>query len=246
VVLASTGRKQVGEVGPVAEERDFDERLAAIARELVNEPDTQHTLQRIVELAAANLDGEVYASVSLVRQRRQVQTPASSDERAARADQLQYEANQGPCLDAIWEQDTFQIDDMTTEQRYPDWARRVAEQTGIRSSLSLQLFTNADSLGALNLYSPQLRSFDAETRGEGLAFAAQAAVALRSAQNEQHLRTAIASHNLIGQAQGILMERFKMTAERAFAVLARASQDTNVKLRDVAQRLIDTRETPGR
>lgn len=231
---------------PVAEERDFHERLAAIARELAHEPDMPHTLQRIVELAAANLDGEIYASISLVQPRQQVQTPASTDERATRADQLQYEANQGPCLDAIWEQDTFQIDDMTTEQRYPDWARRVAEETGIRSSLSLQLFTNADSLGALNLYSPQPRGFDAEIRGEGLAFAAQAAVALRSARKDQHLRAAMASHNLIGQAQGILLERFTVTAEQAFAVLSRASQDTNIKLRDVAQRLIDTVENPGR
>jgi ANTAR domain/GAF domain len=230
----------------VAEERDFDERLAAIARELVNEPDMQQTLQRIVELAAANLDREVYGSVSLVRHRRQVQTPASSDERATRADQLQHELGEGPCLDAIWEQDTFQIDDMTTEQRYPDWARRVAQETGIRSGLSLQLFTNADSLGALNLYCPQPRGFDPETRGEGLAFAAQAVVALRSAENEQHLRAAMASHKLIGQAQSVLMERFKVTAERAFTVLARASQDTNVKLRDVAQRLIDTGESSGR
>ena len=87
---------------PVTEERDFHERLAAIARELAHEPDMPHTLQRIVELAAAHLDGEVYASISLVRQRRQVDTPASTDERATRADQLQYEANQGPCLDAIW------------------------------------------------------------------------------------------------------------------------------------------------
>ena len=230
----------------MAEERDFDERLAAIARELVDEPDMPHTLQRIVELAAANLDGEVYASVSLVQQRQQVPTPASTDERATRADQPQYEANQGPCLDAIWELDTFQIDDMTTEQRYPDWARRVAEETGIRSSLSLQMFTNEDSLGALNLYSPQPEAFDAGTRGEGLAFAAQAAVALRSARKEQHLRAGMVLDNLIGQAQGILMERFKVTAEQAFAVLSRPSQDTNTKLRDVAQRLIDSGETPGR
>jgi transcriptional regulator with GAF, ATPase, and Fis domain len=246
VVLASIGQEQAGEMESVAEERDFHERLAAIARELAHESDMPHTLQRIVELAAVHLDGEVYASISLVRQRRQVDTPASSDERATRADQLQYEANQGPCLDAIWEQDTFQIDDMTTERRYPDWARRVAEETGIRSSLSLQLFTNEDSLGALNLYSPQPEGFDPETRGEGLAFAAQAAVALRSAKNEQHLRAAMATRNLIGQAQGILMERFKVTAEQAFTVLARVSQESNIKLRDVAQRLIDTRETPGR
>ena len=90
------------------------------------------------------------------------------------------------------------------------------------------------------------QGFDPETRSEGLAFAAQAVVALRSAGNEQHLRAAMASHKLIGQAQSVLMERFKVTAERAFTVLARASQDTNVELRDVAQRLIDTGESPGR
>jgi hypothetical protein len=90
-----------------------------------------------------------------------VQTPAASDEWATRADQLQYELGEGPCLDAIWQQDTLQIDDMTTEQRYPDWARRVAEQIGIRSSLSLQLFTNEDSLGALT---PTPRSSGASTR----------------------------------------------------------------------------------
>jgi hypothetical protein len=237
---------QAREGSAVAEERDFGERLAAIARELVHEPDMQHTLQRIVELAAADLDGEVYASVSLVGRRQQVDTAAASDERAARADQLQYELGEGPCLDAIWAQDTVQIDDMTTEHRYPAWSWRVAEEIGIRSSLSLQLFTNEDGLGALNLYAPQPRGFDAETRGAGLAFAAQAAVVLRSAQNEQHLRAAMATRTLIGQAQGILMERYKMTAEQAFAVLSRVSQQTNVKLRDVAQRLIDTGETPGR
>ena len=107
------------------------------------------------------------------------------------------------------------------------------------------MFTNEDRLGALNLYAPKPRGFDAESRGEGLAFAAQAAVALRSAQNEEHLRAAMATRNLIGQAQGILMERFKLTAEQAFAVLSRISQQSNVKLRDVAQRLIDTGETPA-
>lgn len=230
------------------EDRDFDERLAAIARELVNEPDMQHTLQRIVEAAAQNLDGEVWASVSLVTHRREVDTPASSDDRATRADQLQYELAEGPCLDAIWERETFRIDDMTTEDRYPRWTRAVAEEIGIRSSLSLQLFIDADqhSLGALNLYSPRPAAFDAETCGEGLAFAAQAAVALRSAQTEQHLRTAMVTRSMIGMAQGILMERLKITPDQAFGVLSRLSQERNEKLRVVARRLVDTGEIPGR
>ena len=227
--------------------RDFDERLASIARELLNEPDVQHTLQRVVEAAAENLGPEMWVSVSLVTQRREIETPATSDHRAARADQLQYELRQGPCLDAIWEQETFQIDDMTADERYPRWSKAVSEQTDIRSSLSLQLFTDEqqNSLGGLNLYSPQPHAFDPETRGEGLAFAAQAAVALRSAQTEEHLRTAMATRTLIGQAQGILMERLQITPDQAFGVLSRLSQQTNVKLREVAARLVDTGEIPS-
>jgi GAF domain-containing protein len=230
----------------MAEHRDFEERLAAIARNLVNEPDAQHTLQRVVELAAENLDGQLWASISLVHARRHVDTPASSDPRAEHADQLQYDLSQGPCLDAIWEHETFQIDDLTTDDRYPAWARRVAAETGIRSSLSLQLYTNENSLGALNLYSPEPHAFDPETRGEALAFAAQAAVAVRSAQTEEHLRTAMATRNLIGQAQGIMMERYKLTAHQAFTLLNRVSQESNIKLREVARRLTETGETPER
>ena len=231
----------------MSEMSDFNERLAAIARELVNEPDMQHTLQGVVEAASQNLDGEVWASVSLVKQRREVQTPAVSDDRAGRADQLQYELEEGPCLDAIWEQETFQIDDMGADERYPRWTRAVAEQTGIRSSLSLQLFTDAEqnSLGGLNLYSPQPGAFDAETRAEALAFAAQAAVALRSAQTEENLRSGMATRNLIGMAQGILIERLRLTPDQAFAVLSRLSQESNTKLRDVARRLVETGEIPG-
>jgi GAF domain-containing protein len=232
----------------MSEMSDFNERLATIARELVGEPDMQATLQRVVEAAAHNLDGEVWASVSMVQRHREVQTPAVTDDRAGRADRLQYEMEQGPCLDAIWERETFGIDDMTTDERYPRWARAVAEQTGIRSSLSLQLFTDAEqeSLGALNLYSPEPGAFDEETRGEALAFAAQAAVALRSAQTEEHLRSAMATRTLIGQAQGILMERLKITPDQAFAVLSRMSQQSNVKLRELARRLVETGEMPGR
>jgi GAF domain-containing protein len=231
----------------MSEMSDFNERLARIARELVSEPDMQHTLQGVVEAAAQNLDGEVWASVSLVKDRREVQTPAASDDRADRADQLQYELEEGPCLDAIWEQETFQIDDMSADERYPRWTRAVAEQTGIRSSLSLQLFTDAEqnSLGGLNLYSPQPGAFDAETRAEALAFAAQAAVALRSAQTEENLRSGMATRNLIGMAQGILIERLRLTPDQAFAVLSRLSQESNTKLRDVARRLVQTGEIPG-
>ena len=207
----------------------------------------QATLKRMVADAARTLDGAVYASVSLVLQRRQVETPVYSDDRALRADQLQYERGVGPCLDAVWHQDAYHIDDLTAEPRYVDWSRRVVAETGIRSSLSLQLFTDPDSvvsLGALNLYSPQPRSFDPDTRAEAVALAAHAAIALQSAQTEAHLRSGMVTRTVIGQAEGILMERLKITADQAFGVLSRLSQQSNVKLRDVARNLVGTGEIP--
>jgi transcriptional regulator with GAF, ATPase, and Fis domain len=248
----STGKLVVvvGDVrGQVPDGQEFSALLGSVARELLAEPDVQQTLQRAVELAAEHLtsgdrNGEVYASVSLVRERRQIETAASSDERATRADQLQYELKQGPCLDAIWEHETFQIQDLTTDQRYPEWSRRVVQDTGIRSSLSFQLFASGDSLGALNLYSPEVAGFNEEDRVEGLMFAAHAAVALKSAQTEEQLRSAITTRTLIGQAQGILMERYKIPPDRAFEVLRRVSQHVHVKLR--ALHLVETGETPGR
>jgi len=121
----------------VTEQDSFNVRLAAIARALLHEPDVQATLKRTVADAAATLDGALYASVSLVLHRRQVETPVYTDDRALWTDQLQYELGQGPCLDAVWEQDTFGIDDLSTEPRYGEWGRRVVAETGIRSSLSL-------------------------------------------------------------------------------------------------------------
>ena len=231
----------------MTEQDSFNERLAAIARALLHEPDVQATLKRTVTDAAATLDGAVFASVSLVLRRRQVETPVFTDERARWADQLQYELGQGPCLDAVWVQDTFYIDDLTTESRYGDWGRRVVADTGIRSSLSLQLFTDPDaviSLGSLNLYSQQPRSFDPDTRAEAVAFAAHAAIALEGAQTEAHLRSGLVTRTVIGQAEGILMERLKITANQAFGLLSRLSQQSNVKLREVARNLVQTGEFP--
>ena len=231
----------------MTEEDSFNERLAAIVRALLHQPDVQATLKQTVADAAATLDGAVYASVSLVLRRRQVETPVYTNDRALWTDQLQYELGAGPCLDAVWHQDTFHIDDLATEPRYVDWSRRVVAETGIRSSLSLQLFTDpaaAISLAALNLYSPQPRSFDPNARAEAVAFAAHAAIALESAQTEAHLRSGLVTRTIIGQAEGILMERLKITADQAFGVLSRLSQQSNVKLRDVARNLVETGEIP--
>jgi GAF domain-containing protein len=220
---------------------DFGSVLAEVARGLTGQGDLKHTVQRMVDLAAEHLDGEIVASVSLVRARNQVETPASSDPRAERADALQYELGEGPCLDAIWEHETFQIEDMETEQRYPRWATRVIEETGLRSSLSYQLFIGDNTLGALNLYAVEPHAFDDDDRADGLLFAAHAAAALQAAVSDENLRSALMYRLVIGQAQGILMERHHITAQMAFDLLRRISQRSNVKLREVAQEVVEGR-----
>jgi AmiR/NasT family two-component response regulator len=74
----------------------------------------------------------------------------------------------------------------------------------------------------------------------GALFAAHAAVAMAEARQLEHLTRAMATRDVIGQAKGILMERHKLTADQAFGVLTKASQQTNVKLIDVALALTDT------
>jgi GAF domain-containing protein len=157
---------------------------------------------------------------------------------------MQDRVQEGPCLDAVWEQETVRVEDMRTETRWPRFAAE-AVALGVLSSLSLQLFVEGDNLGALNLYARQPHAFGEESEDVGLVLAAHAAVAVAGARTEQHLRRAVSSRDLIGQAKGILMERYRISADQAFQVLARVSQQTNRRLADVADELTRTRSVPG-
>ncbi len=111
--------------------------------------------------------------------------------------------------------------------------------------LGFQLFVEGDQLGGLNLYAGGPGAFDDESQDIGQMLAAHAAVAVAGAEREENLRSAVSSRDVIGQAKGILMERHELTADQAFAVLARVSQELNRKLADVARELTDTRAVPG-
>jgi len=110
--------------------------------------------------------------------------------------------------------------------------------------LCFQLFTDGDSLGSLNLYSEQVGAFDDDALAVGLTLAAQTAVALQTSRQIETQARGIATRTVIGQAQGILMERFDLTADTAFEVLRRISQDSNTKLLDVAADLVRVRRLP--
>jgi transcriptional regulator with GAF, ATPase, and Fis domain len=225
---------------------DLAGRLSDLARTLQDEDGVDETLQAIVDAAVGTVPGAQYAALSLVEHRREIHTRAGTAEVVFKVDQVQYDTGEGPCLSAVYEQQTVSLPDMRTEQRWPKFTGRSTE-LGIRSMLSFQLYVQQDNLGALNLYSEHPNAFDDDSDHIGLLFASHAAVAMSGAQQQEHLNMAIAARDLIGQAKGILMERHKITADQAFSVLSRASQQTNTKLVDVARALTDTGKlTPPR
>ena len=137
----------------------------------------------------------------------------------------------------------MRIDSIPEEHRWPRF-RRLAAEKGLGSLLSFQLFVSDDNLGALNLYAGEPHAFDEESEAVGLVFASHAAVALAGARQEERLRTAMVSRDLIGQAKGILVERFRITGDQAFRVLVGVSSRTNRRLVDIAEELCATGELP--
>jgi GAF domain-containing protein len=214
-------------------------RVVLVGREL---PDV---LAEIVHISRGAMPGADATSITLIRDDRAF-TAAFDGQLAMDADEMQYERGYGPCLDAGRAGEVFLVEDMATEARWPDWARQVAG-LGVGSSMSVPLPFQGASIGALNNYSVRPGAFgetDVVLGEEVAAFVAiavaNAEASARATDDVLNMRRAMASRGVIEQAKGILMERYKITAEQAFTLLTHASQRTNVKLRDVAEELTAT------
>jgi GAF domain-containing protein len=228
----------------VPDVRELAEQLGSLARSLEAEDDTSAMLDDIVAAAVELVPGADDASISVVVARRQITSPHRSSALPERVDAIQTEVAEGPCLDAAYEHQTVRVPDLQHEQRWPHFARRAYE-AGAGSMLSFQLYVHGDTLGALNLYNRLPGGFDEESEQVGLLFASHAAVAFAGAQKIDDLDRAVASRDLIGQAKGMLMERYGIDGDGAFRVLARASQSSNRLLRDVAQELVTSGRLAG-
>ncbi|ABS03491.1 GAF and ANTAR domain-containing protein [Kineococcus radiotolerans] len=229
--------REAAPVTPAGEER-LEQHLARLALELHEEESPQAVMERIVAAAAALVPGAQDATITRVRGKH-VTSAAATDDRGRGLDALQDQTGQGPCLSTLFEQDLTLVGDLSTDERWPELAARVGE-VGLRSMLCLRLYVAGDNLGALDLVSSTPGAFDEESAEIGQLFVSHAAVALAATEKMSNLRVAVASRDVIGQAKGILMERFKITADQAFALLSRVSQDTNRKLREVADELATT------
>jgi GAF domain-containing protein len=221
--------------------RDADV-FARLANELHEQESFDETVERLVESAPA-LVGSDFASVLLARRGRHLEAGAATDPIAEKLDQLQIEYAEGPALEAVLDTSTLLVPDLRADGRWPRWSPSAA-QLGIASVLVVRLWTSHATWGTLNLYAAQPRHFDANSVGLAEILARHASIAVASARNEESLTQAIDARKLIGQAQGILMERYDLDDRRAFDVLRRYSQDRNIKLNEVARLLVSTRRLP--
>ncbi len=215
--------------------------FAEMAMDLLEQPDIEETLNSIAEYAQQTMDCD-HVGIHVIRGKA-IETAAATDPVIEHADKLQTKFGEGPCLQAVWSHDTFVVHDTATDERWPIFGPMAAE-LGLHSMLSVRLYTAEETHGALNLYSTSVRDFSDDDVALAHVFGQHASVALATAKREHGLLQAIDARHLIGQAQGILMERFGLSADQSFAVLRRYSQDNNVKLRTVAQHIIQTRQLP--
>jgi GAF domain-containing protein len=230
------------DLGPLGEE------FLGLSRDLFTVPSETGVigvLERVVWRAVALVPAASMLSVTLRGTDGGFSTPVETDPLATRADHIQYETGEGPCVEATATSSTgfSSSSDLTRDDRYPRFGPRVVE-LGLTAVCSTGMFPGGDPprLGSLNYYFTNAADFATVDQDMMLLLAAHAAVAVQAARGLEmatlrsaQLTEALQSRDVIGQAKGILMERRKVGADEAFDILRKASQDLNVKLRDIAE-----------
>lgn len=217
--------------------RDVADIVRLLQREVTN---GDLLLDELTESAANSVPGARYAGITVADRDGTVHSATSTGRYPALLDKIQQVHREGPCLSAAWEQHVIRIDDLRCEERWPAYSRDAVEQTPVRSIVSFQLFSEHQMMGALNLYAEQPDVFDDEAVELGLIFATHTALAWKLVRREQQFRSALGSRDIIGQAKGMLMERFKLDAVQAFELLKRLSQNSNTPVAAVARKLVET------
>ena len=216
---------------------------AELQQLLLDTNDITDFLDQLVILAVTTLPGDLFCGITM-RRVRGATTVASSDARASQVDEIQYGHHQGPCLHSLDTGDIVVVEDLASDNRWGAY-QMPALGHGVRSSLSLPLHTDGQTIGALNIYATQPHVFGPPEQLIAQRFADEAsralALAVRLAEHaemSQHLQNALASRAVIDQALGIIMGQNRCTSEEAFDLLRTISQNRNIKLRDIAAELI--------
>ncbi|MGE2833725.1 GAF and ANTAR domain-containing protein [Mycobacterium sp. SMC-4] len=218
---------------------DLARRMAELARTVATPRKVDDVLSDVTAEAMNLIPGVAAAGVLLVGRDGGFQSLAGTSELPHKLDELQMKHREGPCLDAATHELVVRADDFRTEVRWPMYSPEAVE-LGVLSSLSFKLYTSSRTAGALNLFATEANAFDSEDEAIGTVLAAHAAAAIMASRNTEQLESALITRDRIGQAKGIIMERYKVTDVAAFDMLRKLSQDSNVRLAEVAQRVIET------
>jgi GAF domain-containing protein len=223
---------------------EVQEDLEGLQNALLNTDSVEQFLHELAVLSAQAMDGAMSCGMSLRQRGRQHPVTACSDPLASAADEVQYQTGDGPGLHALRHARPVRIDDTAVSQRWPKFCRQAAE-LGVRSCYALPLMVDGEPVGALILYARQPAAFGPDEAGRADRFAKDASgaltLALRMASctdlNEQ-LRSSIGSRTVIDQALGVIMATEHVAQDRALALLRSVSQNTNVRLRDLAASIV--------
>ena len=223
---------------------DFDVvKLARFAERLQADPTPTSTAEDVIGYLRMEL-GADHASITIIRPDQVLQTIAPSSPIAEELDRIQYDLGEGPCYASSWREQTLLSANLADDTRWPAWGPR-ASALGVSSILATALSTSEGSgIGSLNSYWNQPRHLTQADAAFAGIVARHAVLALSAAWNEDQLNVALDSRKLIGQAVGILMERYGLDEHRAVEALHRYAQDHDAELRDVATHLIRSRQLP--
>jgi GAF domain-containing protein len=219
---------------------EFAESITEAARTINHHRSLDDTLQTIVEVARNSVPGFDQVGISTLQKKGEVTTRAFTGDLVLRLDQLQYGLGEGPCSAALQGTDAVSVSSLHHEQRWPRYVPQ-ARAVGVRSQMAVKLYLDRGTLGGINFYSTISDEVGPDAQALARLFATHAAIALGHAQERDNLNEGLQTRKVIGQAIGILMERYEMNEDRAFAFLVRASSHANIKLRAVAQELVDQR-----
>jgi len=225
----------------------FATRMGAMARDLLEQKSVDTTLERITASAVEIVEGCDAAGI-LILKSPLVHSLAPTEGLVVQSDELQQRLGEGPCFEAAGPGNVeriFRIENLTSYQdRWPGYATAVSG-LGVGSMMGFLLYTDAEELGTLNLYSRRPAAFTAASENAGLLLASHAAVAFSSARNAEQLHRALSTRHTIGEAMGMIMERHKLSQDDAFSVLRQLSQERNTKLHDIARHVCETGRIDG-
>lgn len=221
-----------------AEGESLADVMAEVARTLHAPPDLAATLEQIVTTAVDSLPGLDHAGVSVGHHSGDVETLAATDPLVSELDRLQYSLGEGPCVFSLEVQPLTVVEDLPSESRWPRYIPQAA-RLGVRAQLAVRLYLEEQTLGVLNLYSTSTDEVHDDVVHAAELFATHAALALGKARVAHNLSEALDTRTVIGQATGLVMERYQLDDHVAFEYLVRVSTTSNRKLRDIAQEVID-------